>query len=264
MSSPRLFIPVVLALCVCLSSCSSTEQAQKARPGTPEYFWNAAETAWEKGDFVTASANLDKLTTREGEYKQRAQVWQMAILAGMAKGDMDWADVLETGRKVSRSGEAAFRREIAAARSSASQAVMSYLELANQHLTAGVPDQPVIAFTAAPPAARPVEIKKLEKGILPPAAEMELIHKQLRAQAISEATKVFIAESGQLSKQMYLAAMANEMVQLCDLYSPKRLNESGRVRMITQVAGFAVENMTPCEKSKELRQKIAALQKPAK
>lgn len=262
MSSPRSLLLLALAVCVCLVSCSNTaDKAERAKPGTPAYFWQQAQAAWEKDDFLTTASNLDKLTTRENEYRQRAQIWLMAIHAGFAKGDMDWADSLEKGRKLSRTGEAAFRREIAAARSSASQSVMSYLELANQHLSEGVPEEPVVPFTAAPAAPRPVEINKMEKGAVPPQAEMELIRSRLRAQAVSDSTKALLPEGGPVNRNQYLAALAGEMISLCDLYSSKRLNESGRVRMITQVAGHAVDNMTPCEKSKELRKKIDALQK---
>jgi hypothetical protein len=261
MSSPRSLLLLALAVCVCLVSCSSTEKAERVKPGTPAYYWQQAQAAWEKNDFISTASNLDKLTARDSEYRQRAQVWLMAIHAGLAKGDMDWADSLETGRKLSRTGEAVYRREIAAARSAASQSVMSYLELANQHLTAGVPEEPVVPFTAAPPAPRPVEIKKLEKGAMPAQAEVELIRDRLRAQAISDSTKALLPEGGKMDRNQYLAALASEMISLCDLYSAKRLNESGRVRMITQVAGHAVENMTPCDKSKELRKKIDALQK---
>jgi len=259
MLSPRSLLVLALALCVCLVSCSQTEKADRAKPGTPAYFWQAANTAWEKGDFVTTVANLDKLTVRDSEYRAQAQVWLMTIHAGFAKGDMEWADVLETGRKRSRTGEATFRREMAAARSSASQSVMSYLELANQHLSAGVPEEPVIPFTAAPPADRPIEINKIEKGQFPPAAEAALIHDRLRAQAVAESTKAILPPDGKPNRNLYLAAMAKEMIDLCGLYGPKRLNETGRIRMITQVAGHAVESMTPCEVSKKLQKEIDVL-----
>lgn len=264
MHPPRLLSCLALALCVCLVSCSPSETAKSAKPkpGTPAYFWTQAQAAYEKGDFVGAAANLDKLTNRDSEYRQQAQLWLMALHAGMAKGDMQWADALDTGRKLSRTGEAAFRREMAAARAAASQAVMSYLELANQFISAGVPDKPEISFKAAPAAGRPTELARIEKGILPPAAEMELARARLRAQAISETTKALAPESGSIDKDQLLAAMAKEMIDLCDLYSSKRLNESGRIRMLTQVAGAAVESMTPCEASKALRKKLEALAKP--
>lgn len=261
MLSPRSLLVLTLVLGVCFISCTTAEKAERAKPGTPAYFWVLAQAAWEKGDYLTTTSNLDKLVVRDNEFRHQAQLWLMAIHAGIAKGDMNWADTLETGRKVTRTGEAAYRREMAAARASASQSVMSYLELANQHLSAGVPDAPVVPFKAAPPATRPVEIAKVEKGTFPPPPELELIRDRLRAQAIAETTKTMAPEQEPLNRNLYLAAMASEMISLCDLYGPKRLNETGRIRMITQVAGHAVESMTPCEVSKALEKKIAELKK---
>jgi hypothetical protein len=265
MHSPRFLLLLALALCVCLASCSpsDTGKAPKAKPGTPAYFWAQAETTYAAGDFTGAAANLEKLTTRDGEYRQRAQIWLMALHAGIAKGDMRWADALEKGRKFSRTGEATFRREMAAARSAASQSVMSYLELANQYLGGEIPEQPEIAFAAAPAAGQPTELARIEKGILPPVAEMELARNRLRAQAISETTKAVAPEAGPGDRNKLFAAMASEMIDLCELYSSKRLNETGRVRMLTQVAGVAVEKMTPCDVSKALRKKIDGLNKKA-
>lgn len=265
MHPPRSLLLLALALCVCLASCSSSETAKvaKPKPGTPAYFWAQAEAAYSAGDFVTAAANLDKLTGRDSEYRQKAQIWLMTLYAGMAKGDMNWADALDKGRKVSRTGEAAFRREMAGARSAASQSVMNYLELANQFLSSELPEKPEVSFKAAPAAGHPPELARIEKGILAPAAEMELARKRLRAQAISETTRAVAPESGPVDTNQLLAAMASEMIDLCDLYSSKRLNEAGRVRMLTQVAGAAVEKMTPCEMSKALRKKIDGLNKSA-
>jgi hypothetical protein len=261
MLSPRPLLVLALVFGVCLVSCSTAEKADRAKPGTPAYFWALAQAAWEKGDYLTTMSNLDKLVVRDNEHRHQAQVWLMAIHAGIAKGDMEWADILEKGRKFTRTGEAAFRREMAATRASASQSVMSYLELANQHLSAGVPDEPIVPFKAAPAATRPVEIGKVEKGAFPPASELELIRDRLRAQAIAETTKAMAPEKEPLNRNLYLAAMASEMIDLCDLYGPKRLNETGRIRMITQVAGHAVENMTPCEVSKALQKKIGEIVK---
>lgn len=268
MHPPRQVLLPALALCVCFASCSPSPSgpkvAAKAKPGTPGYFWSQAQTTYAAGDFAGAAASLEKLASRDSEYRQRAQLWLMALQAGMAKGDMRWADTLEFGRKFSRTGEAAFRREMAAARSSASQAVMSYLELANQFLASEVPEKPEVPFAAAPPAGVPPELARIEKGILPPLAEMELVRNRLRAQAISETTKaVAAAEPGPVERNKLFAAMAAEMIGLCDLYSPKRLNETGRVRMLTQVAGLAVDKMAANEDSKALRKKIDGLNKAA-
>lgn len=265
MHSPRFLLLLALALCVCLASCSpsDTGKAAKAKPGTPAYFWAQAAAAYAAGDFTGAIANLEKLTIRDNEYRQRAQIWQMALLAGIAKGDMRWADTLDKGRPFSRTGEAAFRREMAAARSAASQSVMSYLELANQYLASEIPEQPEVPFAPAPAAGQPTELARIEKGILPPQAEMELARKRLRAQAISETTKAVAAQPGPVDRNKLFAAMASEMIDLCELYSSKRLNETGRVRMLTQVAGVAVDKMTPCDVSKALRKKIDGLSKKA-
>ena len=263
MLSPRSLLVLALVVGVSLLSCTTAEKADRAKPGTPAYFWTLAHAAWEKGDYVTTAANLDKLVVRDNEYRRQAETWLMAIHAGIAKGDMNWADTLEKGRKVARTGEAVYRREMAAARSSASQSVMNYLELANQHLTAGVPDAPVVPFKAAAAATRPVEIAKVEKGTFPPPSELELIRDRLRAEAIAITTKAMAPSEEPLNRNLYLAAMATEMIDLCDLYGAKRLNETGRIRMIAQVAGHAVDNMTPCDVSKALQKKITALAKNA-
>jgi len=85
----------VTALLVAMTACSGSGP-QAVRPGTPAYFWAAANETFKKGDHPKTSDYLTKVSSSK-DYIQRAQPWQMIIDAGVAQGYMDLADRFETG-----------------------------------------------------------------------------------------------------------------------------------------------------------------------
>src|SRR6266571_1414068 len=112
-SSFLLAIPVAAGLNF---SCSSSNAPQ---PGTPAYYWAAAKETFAANDYVKTSEHLDKLLAGDNEYTARARPWQLIVISGMARGNMDVADNLESGVRAKKDDPGGFRKYISNSRSTA-------------------------------------------------------------------------------------------------------------------------------------------------
>src|SRR3954469_24646384 len=91
---------VLLGACV-LGSCS--QGPAPVRPGTPAFFWAAADTAWRAGDYIKTNETLSQLVAGDTEYAARARAWQLIAASGLAEGYNRLADAYESGSRNNRS-----------------------------------------------------------------------------------------------------------------------------------------------------------------
>src|ERR1035437_4556833 len=110
----RAFIPsssiVVTALALGLVSCGGPQGPEKPQPGTPGFTWANAQEAIKKGEFAEASDQLDKLIGKDGEFRDRAEALRIVVASGLARGEMEWANIWDDGSNYARDRHLEFKR----------------------------------------------------------------------------------------------------------------------------------------------------------
>ena len=274
----RAFIPAswiaVTALALGLVSCGGTQGPEKAQPGTPAFIWGSAQDLIKKGSFVEASNQLDKLTGKAGEFRDRAEALQVVISTGIAHGDMDWAEVWEDGSKYARERHLEFKRTASKVRATAQQMVMRAAEITHKRLTAF--KQSDLALPATLPVMDtdlPVDAERLKKGVpLQPAEEASaLVKMQQRGVVMSfveftgagkdsaKARELLANGDFKASKDVFFIAIARQYTDLADIYGPKKLDQSGQVVMLCSEADAALALVTPSADVKAQQKKLAAI-----
>jgi hypothetical protein len=236
-----------------VSSCGSSSSSgpAPAKPGSPAFAWAAAQAAQKKGDFTTVGKNLDRVIGSDNEFRVRARLWMLTLDAGLARGDMEWADALETGGKLARANQIAFKRLSTEARSAASQSALRFAD--NGHkLLAQVKDADFAVAFPVPPGEKekPVELAKITKGLLPPEAELAHITDQMTKRGVllsvarlmdaggdvEKAKSALAGADAKVARTALLTWYAGEAVEMAELYGSKKLDHSGRARLLLEEA----------------------------
>ncbi len=266
---------VLAALSLITAGCNSGPQPPK--PGSPAFFWAAAQSTHAAGDFQKTSDNLSQLNNTE--YAVRAQPWSIAISAGLAKGYLDLADTFDAAARMNRANPAPFRRQSAQFRSLASNATMLCVETTHQFLLAPKADQVALEFPyPAGSAAEPVQLQRVAKGMLPTPAVLEDLQKDMLQRGVfrsvaemvgspndtGKALEVFKAAHVNVARSTFLTATGNALYQLADLYTRQKLDQPERLNLVCDQATAALQAVPETKATKELMAKIAKLRKPQK
>jgi hypothetical protein len=258
---------------ILLVGCGGPSGPPPVKPGTPAFFWAAAKSNFSKGNFNEVVRQLGNLTGKESEYQTRAQVWQMVLNAGLARGDMEFADILDESANASRDRKLEFRRMVTNTRAGAHQAVTRFLEIAH-NFSGRVKDEEITLPFGYPDVASgmPVDIARFKKGILPTAAEFEknrdlmqqrgVLMAVIRAAGagadLAKAKELLAAGELKVKRSAFLYNLANEMVGLTDLYGPKKMDQAGRIKLLCDEAKEALAQVPESADTKKLMAKIEA------
>lgn len=270
-------LAVAVAPLVGLVSCSSSEQGPPpVKPGSPAFYWHSAEESYKKGDFAKVVDQLGNITSGDTEYRNRARVWLMAISAGLARADMEWADVMEKGGKAARTGQLEFRKQTSQARSAANQHALRLVELSHQY-KATVKDAEIPFGYGLPSvsADKPPEFERTAKGISLNAAETEKGRAAMEQRGVvlamarfagagedlKRAADLLAKEDLKLPRDKFVLTLAGELTEVTDLYLPKKLDQSGRAHLFCKEAKEALDQVAPSKESKELAKRIDAIVK---
>src|SRR5713226_10277436 len=98
---------ILLSACFMLVSCGDSNAPQ---PGTPAFYWAAAEETFAAKDYIKTMEHLEKLGATDNEYTARARPWLLVMTSGMARGYMDLADNFDAGTHANKTNPIDFRR----------------------------------------------------------------------------------------------------------------------------------------------------------
>jgi|GEM_PF-2375427 len=268
----------VTALALGLVSCGGTQGPAKPKPGTPAFLWENAQQSIKKGNFVDASNQLDKLTGKDGEFRDRAEVLQLVIASGIAHGEMDWADVWEEGSKFARERHTDFKRSAFTVRTTANQMVMRAAEITHSRLA--VLKDGDLAMTATLPTLSvdlPVEAGRVKKGVALQTAEKDAALTKMQQRGVLQAFALFAGAGKDMDKardllakadfkipkDTFLLGVANQYIDLADMYGSKKLDQSGQVKLLCSEADAALAAATASADVKALQKKLAAIRAKA-
>lgn len=279
----RALIPLsliaVTALALGLVSCGGTQGPEKPQPGTPAFIWANAQASIKKGNFVEASDELDKLTGKSSEFRDRAEVLQIVVASGLARGEMEWADVWDDGSRYARERHLEFKRTGSTVRGTVQLMVMRVAEITHKRIKELKDTDLSLPVTLpALTSGMPVEAERVKKGVpLPPAEQaLALLHMQQRGVLLSfaeftgsgkdvdKARDLLSKGDFKMSKDVFMLALARQFTELTDIYGAKKLDQSGQVILLCSEAETALGIAAPSADVKAQQKKIAAIRAKSK
>jgi hypothetical protein len=267
------FILLPAAAAVLLTGCGGPSGPPPLKPGTPPFIWAAAESNFKAGNFNEVSRQLGNLTGKESEFQHRSQVWQMVVNAGLARGDMEFADVLDESAYATTDRRLEFRRLAGTARTGAHQATTRLLEVAHVYIDK-VKDEEITLPFGYPDVTSgiPLDIARFKKGILPNSVEFERVRDLMQRRGVLLASlrsagageelgkgKELLGAGGlKVQRAAFLANLAAEFHALSDLYGPKKMEQAGRIKLLCTFAQKALGEAPETPQTKKLKASIEA------
>jgi hypothetical protein len=266
----------IFCISIIWTACSSGPNGPQ--PGTPAFYWAAAKETFSGGDYMKTNENLDR-AMKGSEFESKALVWALVLNAGLVNGYQDLADDFDKGAKANHTNPGAFRKRSSNYRRVARPLT---LELAEKYQTFQKTNKDAEITLAFPfPSGTAVEapvMSKVTGGMILPEAELENAQKRTLARAMilaatgaagaaedsSKAQQLFKAGEVKVPRATFLVAMAQALYGAGDLYSPKRLFETDKVKLFSEMALEALKGAPASTEVKALTEKIQKTLKPLK
>jgi hypothetical protein len=278
MKSKRALALFSIAVClgfVVLTACSSGPKPPE--PGTPAYHWAAAKDAYRLGDYQKVGTSLGQITRNDNEFTSKARVWEIINAAGVARGFTVLADTYEEGAKKNRQIPLTFRKQVTVFRNAASAAALQFTEAYHKFLDSNKDANVALAFDPPPAdSPEPVELKKVTTGLLLPDAELARVQRSMLQRGVMLAAAsaagakedgnkaAEIIKAGQVPREVFVFAMANSLFDNTDLFSPTKLDQPNRVKLLCQEAVEGIQAVPASAATKDLNGKIQTLLKKRK
>jgi hypothetical protein len=235
------FLPVALGAAlafVFLLSCNSGPSAPQ--PGTPAFYWAAANENWKIGDYVKTLDNLAHITDTQNDFTARARPWQIVAAAGVAQGYLEVSQAFEDGARATRFRPAEFLRPMNAWRTSASRVALQLAENFGRFSAANQEQAVRIEFPWPPAgnAAPPPKLEALSRGTMPSQAQIDEVERAMvqrdvvRAAAraagagddLARGQGVFQSPAHTVAAETFNTGIARSIFDLAALYGPAKMD----------------------------------------
>jgi hypothetical protein len=270
-----------LASAAWLSSCSS--QTASSRMGTPEWYWSAARDQFAAGDFVKTQEHLEKLLDTSNPFKERAAVWHLVLLAGMADGYRDLAEAYSDGENASKKQGMEFHRIVIDMQRSSRQYTIGLAEDAGRfNKEMGSAPQFAMDFTFPNGTATEVAtLERVRKGIFPAEADRLSAQRQAVAREMvlttavmagagkdpAKAIEMFKTQPVQVPRATFLMELAQNLLEESAIFDRKKLNDPDKKKIMLQLASDCLKSAAEGgdaatqKQAKDVRAKIEKEQK---
>jgi hypothetical protein len=266
-----------LALLVAGTSCSSGPQPPQ--PGTPAFFWAAANETYRAGDYLKTSEHLQRILTSENEFTARARAWDTVISGGVAQAYIELADNWEAGARSNRENPTPFRKQVSALRALASAAAIQYAEDVHKVVAADKDPTILLAFvnpagTAAPPAG----LKRVAGGILVQDSEQGLLQTAMVQRGVllsvcaaigspddaAAAQEKLKTGEFRVPRETFLLAAAKGLQEQSEVFTSNKLDQPNRLKLLSQEAMKALGAIPQNKETKVVADKVQARLKKAR
>jgi hypothetical protein len=238
------------------SSCSSTPAGPKF--GTPEWYWSGARDQFAAGDFAKAQEHLEKLLATNNPFKERAAVWHLVVLGGMAEGYRDLSEAYTDGEKASKDQGREFRRVAVDMQRSLRQYTIGLAEDAGR-FSKEMSSAPQFAMDFMFPNGTAAEVATLErvrKGIFPAEPDRLSAQRQALARGMvlttaamagagkdpGKAAEMFKAPPVQVPRAIFLMALAQNLLEESAIFDRKKLNDPDKNKVMLQLAAGCLKS----------------------
>ena len=270
-----------LASAAWLGSCSSQTAGPKF--GTPEWYWSGARDQFAAGDFAKAQEHLEKLLATSNPFRERAAVFHLVLLAGMAEGYRDLAEAYSDGEKASKNQSMDFHRVVTDMQRFSRQYTIGLAEDAGR-FSKEMGSAPQFAMDFTFPSGTATEVATLErvrKGIFPAEADRLSAQRQAVARQVvlataafagagndpAKAAEMFKTQPVQVPRATFLMGLAENLLEESSLFDRKKLNDPDKKKIMLQLAADCLKSATEGgdaatqKQAKDVRAKIEKEQK---
>ena len=270
----KLQVVLLAAGAIFLTACSSGSSAPE--PGTPGFAWNAARQAYRIGDMTRANDSLSELQQRDNGFTPRARIWQIVLAGGMAQGYCDLADGYASGARLNRANSLPFYKQVTALRAMASHTAMDFTQAVHTFVNRDPSQEVQLAFELPPGSiTEPVALRRPYAGIPMQDAEAQALETAmvergvLRALCLAagskddsaQALERFRAEEVKTPRATFLYAAAKMLFDVSDVFSPNKMDQPQRLRVMLNEATAALGSVAETKESAALNKKIQAVLK---
>lgn len=256
---------------------TDSSKPQPPKPGTPEFSWATARTAYNQGDYVKAANLFVELSQKDNPHRAEAAPMALVLTHGLTHAYLELAEKYASGAKRTRGNSAPFYRLVSEYRSKASSSGIQYAEAAAK-FTAKLPEGDIVLALDLPKAtdADPPQYKRIEAGTMIPASEIPLVESNVVARWIlisasntvgsrtkpEKAKEAFVEGQAKVPLATFLPALAFTLYETAEMFGPKKLNQPNRVvLMLCNEAEKVLGKVKPTKETAELLKKIKAVQK---
>lgn len=244
--------------------------AQPAK-GTPAYYWQAANESFNAGDLRKTADNLDELLKGKNEFTEKATTWRLIMTWGMLKADLDIAEKYELGGRATKGNPTPFRRVVNDTRSATGQISMQLIEAWRKFKSSKQDGDIMLDFPFPSGATAPVAaLSQAANGILPPAGELENMHRQAiqrgmllaTAQAtgggedVSRAREMFKNRPVKVPSAVFSQAMAEAMTEGATIFESKKLDRPDARKILLEEAAGLLKDLPDSKDKKALSARI--------
>ncbi len=259
-----------------LFSCSSGPSAPQ--PGTPAFYWNAAQNTYAAGDYTKTVDNLQSLVAKDNEFTARAQPWLLVMTSGMAQGYMDLADSFEAGGRANKSNPTELRRQMNVFRGNANRLALQFAEAFGKFQTTKGDTVPLaFGYPTGNPNQVPL-LAKVSTGAVPPGAEIEAAQKSVLQRSVilaacraagapddpAKLQEILKAPDANVARPVFVLAMAGALFDESAMYSRTKLDQPDKRKIFCTRAQEALKSVPDSKAAKDLNGKIESLMKKEK
>ncbi len=272
-------ITLIPCLSICLSLTSCSLGPSKAPPGTPAFYWQAAQETFVTRDYLKTTEHLRRVIRTENEFTLRAQPWRLVVSSGLAKAYIDLADDFRQGIKTQTSPPGSARKLMSDYRTLAETRAIEFAETFIQFMK--TPKEPNILLDFPFPTATMAEIaerKQIQGGLLPSGDTMSSVERRMIERSVAEAgaaavgapgdaakaATLFQAGKTQVPREVFMQAMVKALYSQTELFSRELMNKPDRLQLFADQGLAALKTMEDNAQNKELTNNFEMLVKSSK
>ena len=255
------FLPLWLAQ----TSCSTG--SEKAKPGTPAFYWQAARETFVKRDYLKTTEHLRRVIRTENEFSLRAQPWRLVVANGLARTYIELANDFEMGAKANIDAPFPLLKTMASYRTTAETRALEFAETFLQWKKS--PNDPEILldfpFPSVPTTDTPLR-QKIQGGSLPSEGALPALEQRLMDLYVAEAAAAAVGAPGDLAKgrtlfqagsakvprEVFTLAMATAIYDQAQLFTREKMNKSDRLHLFCEQGLEALKSIPETTETKKL------------
>ncbi|MFB3778404.1 MAG: hypothetical protein ACE141_12375 [Bryobacteraceae bacterium] len=264
----------LLSLWLIQVSCSTG--ADKAKPGTPAFYWQAARETHVTRDYLKTVEHLRRVIRSENEFNLRAQPWRLVIANGLAKAYMELADDFEKGAKANADAQLPLLKTMASYRTLAETRALEFAETFIMWKKTSKDPEILLdfPFPTVPSTETPLR-QKIQGGSMPGEEAMPVLEQRLINLYVAESAAAAVGAAGDISKgralfqaggakvprDVFALAMTTALYNQAQLFSRSKMNKSDRLHLFCTEGLDVLKSIPETADSKKLKADFEALAK---
>jgi len=264
-------VPRALALALLSVSCSTGPRPPE--PGSPGFFWGAAQQTYKAGDILKTNDDLLEILQGQNEFTERARVWQIALSAGMVKGADDLAAAYEAGARMNRANPGPFHKNVTQLRNLAGHSALDLAQQVHNLLAAAKGPQIALEFPFPPGSAvEPPALRKVYAGVVAQESEtasleltmlqrgvVQMVSKLVgNADDPAKSLELFQTSPVQVKRETFLTAAAHILFDEAEIFGSNKIDQPTRMKAMYDEALGALGAVPETKDTKALGEKIKA------